>query len=389
MKIVVAPDSFKGSLTAVEIIRIVSGAAERVFGDITVVPAPIADGGEGTVDAFVLATGGAYRQAIVTGPMGTPVTARYGLLPGGSAALEMAQASGLPLISVEERNPLKATSRGTGELLLHALGEGARDILMGIGGSATNDGGTGLLTALGARFTDAAGNPVPEGGEGLEHIVAADFSGLDPRLSQARIRVLCDVTNPLLGERGATRVYGPQKGADAQMLDRLERGMANYARVLAHALGHSVADMPGAGAAGGIGAALGGVLGAEMSRGVESVLDAIKFDELLHGADLVITAEGRMDAQSMAYGKAPIGVAHRCRRLGVPVIAMVGGMTDEAMAFCGGNASVMTTVNGPMTVEDAIAGAERLLNSAAERMFRMVRIGRVMGGIDESLGANG
>ncbi len=380
MKIIIAPDAFKGSLTALEVVRIVSRAAERVFDGVQIIAVPIADGGEGTVDALVLATGGTYREAVVLGPLGAPVTARFGVLPGGqTAVLEMAQASGIMLMPRDGLDPLRASTRGTGEMLLRALDLGIRDILLGIGGSATNDGGIGFLMALGAKCLDAQGAPVPGGGEGLLKIASLDLSGLDKRLAGTQIRVICDVTSPLLGETGATRVYGPQKGVDAALCGQLEAGMARYAALLEAACGFPVAEMLGTGAAGGLGAALSGPLRAHLLPGVEAVLDAVRFDELLAGADLVVTAEGRMDGQSIACGKAPVGVAHRCRALGVPIVALVGSMTDEGMTFCGGNASVMTTVNAPMTVHEAMDNAEKLLNGAAERMFRLIRIGRMMG----------
>lgn len=381
MKIVLAPDSFKGSLSALEIVTILARTVARVFPGAQAVPVPVADGGEGTVDALVLATGGTYREAVVSGPLGERVTARYGLLPGGrTAVLEMAQASGLPLMPPGGLDPLRASSRGTGELLLSALDAGARDILLGIGGSATNDGGMGFLSALGARFTDADGQVVPDGGQGLSRVFHVDLSGLDRRLGETGLRVICDVSNPLLGGEGATHVYGPQKGVTPALLERLEQGMEHYARVMEGALGRDIASAPGAGAAGGMGAALHGVLGARLLRGVDAVLEAASFDALLENADLCITAEGRMDGQSIAFGKVPVGVAARCREKGVPVVAIVGGMTEDAMAFLRhGDASIMTTINAAMRVEDAMQNAESLMEGAAERMLRLIDIGRKMG----------
>jgi len=270
--------------------------------------------------------------------------------------------------------------RGTGELLLSALDAGARDILLGIGGSATNDGGMGFLSALGARFIDADGQVVPDGGQGLSRVFRADLSGLDRRLGETGLRVICDVSNPLLGREGATHVYGPQKGVTPALLEKLEQGMEHYARVMQEALGRDIASVPGAGAAGGMGAALHGVLGARLLRGVDAVLEAAGFDALLEGADLCITAEGRMDGQSIAFGKVPVGVAVRCREKGVPVVAIVGGMTEDAMAFLRhGDASIMTTINAAMRVEDAMQNAESLMEGAAERMLRLIDIGRKMG----------
>lgn len=381
MKIIIAPDSMKGSLSALEIADIVAQAAQAILPDAEVLRMPIADGGEGTVDALVQATGGELRTARVTGPLGRPVDAAYGVLNGGrTAVIEMAQASGLPLMA-GALCPLRATSRGTGELMRHALDAGIRDLLVGLGGSATNDGGAGLLMALGARLLDAEGNSIPDGGQGLEQIARIDLRGLDARLAEARITVLSDVTNPLLGPEGATHIYGPQKGAEGETLARLERGMAHYAGVLQRTLGRDVATAQGAGAAGGLGAALGGVLGGTMRSGIDAVLEAAGFEAALAGADLVITAEGRMDGQSVAFGKGPAGVGKRAKARGVPVIAIVGGMTRDAMAFCeGGLASIMALPDGPMSVSDAMDGAAALLASAAERMFRMLRIGMHLGG---------
>lgn len=380
MKIILAPDSMKGSLSAVEIVRIVAEAARRVFADVEIVEMPMADGGEGTVDALVHALGGTMRTVTVTGPVGVPVKAQYALLPDGeTAVLEMAQASGLPHVPPDALDPLRATTRGTGEMLLHALDAGARHIYLGLGGSATNDGGMGFLAALGARFTDADGNPLPDGGGALERVTSVSLTGLDPRMQAVSITVLSDVTNPLLGPEGATAVYGPQKGVTEAMQASLEQGMAHYARVVSDAAGRDIAAFPGAGAAGGLGAALGGVLGAQIKPGIETVLDLVGFDAALAEADLVVTAEGRMDGQSVAYGKGPAGIARRAGEKGVPTLALVGAMTSDAMAFVvGGNASIMTTVNAPMPLEKALADAPRLLAEAAERMFRMVQIGRKM-----------
>ena len=377
MKLVFAPDSFKGSLSALEITRILERVARRYFPAAETVSVPMADGGEGTVDALLRAMGGKEIRSTVTGPLFGTVDARWGVLGDGKiAVMEMAQASGLPLVPADRRDPRRTTTLGTGEMMARALGRGVRRILMGIGGSATNDGGLGMLTALGARFTDAAGQSVlPVGGE-LIRVAGADFSGLMPELRETKITVICDVNNPLLGENGASRVYGPQKGADAAAVEALEAGMAHYARVLSRVLGREVAAFPGAGAAGGLGAVLAGVLGAELKSGVDAVLDTVDFDGKVKDADLVITGEGRLDGQSVRYGKVPAGVARRCEKNGVPVAAVVGGIGEDAEGFydlCEG--VLMSTAPGPISLEEAITNAAGLYEAAADRLFRAIRIG--------------
>ena len=377
MKFLFAPDSFKGSLTAVEITDILERAAARHFPGAETIALPIADGGEGTVDALLRALGGERVATRVTGPLFEDVRAEWGLLEGSeTAVMEMAQASGLPLVPVGKRDPRTTTSLGTGEMMADALRRGVRRILMGLGGSATNDGGIGMLTALGAVFSDASGKPVrPVGGE-LIRVARADLSGLMPQAREAEITVLCDVTNPLLGESGATYVYGPQKGATPAIRDELEAGMANYARVLEAACGRSVADMPGAGAAGGLGAALAGALNGRIQSGISAVLDAAGFDEKLRGVDLVITGEGRMDEQSIRFGKGPAGVARRCAARGIPVAAIVGGLGPGAEGFFDlGECALMPAVSGPMSLREAMADARAQYEAAADRLFRALKIG--------------
>lgn len=379
MKLIFASDSFKGSLSAVRIAQLLKAEAEVCFPGVETVSVPVADGGEGTVDALLLALGGERRTVRVTGPLGTPVNAVYGLTPGGIAVMEMAQASGLPL--AQRRDPLHATSRGTGEMIAHALQAGCRKILLGIGGSATNDCGMGMLSALGARFPQENGQEAPDGGEGLSLVARADLSGLMPELRQAEITVICDVSNPLLGPTGATAVYGPQKGVTPDIYPALEMGMKHFANVLEVTLGRDISTMPGSGAAGGLGAALGGVLGATLKRGIDAVLDTVGFDALLEGADLIITGEGCMDEQSVSYGKVVSGIANRAETHHVPVCAIVGSMKPGAETFMDASAghSVMTTVNAVMPLEHALRDAEALYRSAARRLFRLIAIGREIG----------
>ncbi len=377
MKLLFAPDSFKGSLSAAACCKLLERAARRVFPGAETVLVPMADGGEGTVDALMMGRPGRRFRMQVTGPLFAPVEACWGLTADDeTAVLEMAQASGLPLVPEQLRDPRNTTSLGTGEMIANALRAGVKHILIGIGGSATNDGGMGMLQALGAVFTDAAGRELrPVGGE-LIHVAHADFSGLMPELKRARITVICDVTNPLLGENGAACVYGPQKGATPAIVEELEAGMVHYAQVVEAALSRDISRFSGAGAAGGLGAALGGVLGAELRGGADAVMDAVHFDALLAGVSLVITGEGRMDGQSLRYGKAPVRVAERCAERGIPVAALVGSIGDGAQELynlC--ESTVFPIVPGPMPLAEAMAGAPALYEAAAERLLRAVRIG--------------
>ena len=376
MKFLFAPDSFKGSLSALESCDILERVTARIFPGTETVSVPVADGGEGTVDALLRAMGGERKETKVTGPLYEPETAVWGLLSDGTAVMEMAQASGLPYVPENKKDPRLATSLGTGEMIADALRQGVRKLLIGIGGSATNDGGIGMLVALGARFTDKDGNDVkPIGGE-MINVAAADFSSLMPELKDTAITVICDVTNPLLGENGATFIYGPQKGAIPEIRDELEAGMAHFAAVVEKAVGHDISSFPGAGAAGGLGAALGGVLGAQLKSGIDAVLDAVDFDKKLEGVSLAITGEGRIDGQSVRFGKVPVGVAKRCALKGIPTVVLAGGILDGAEGLfdlC--ESTIMTTVSGPMSLEKAMADAPALYEYAAERLLRAIRIG--------------
>lgn len=376
MKFIFAPDSFKGSLSALECCDILERVTSRIFPGTDTVAVPVADGGEGTVDALLRAMGGKRMVTHVTGPLFEREAAVWGLLSDGTAVMEMAQASGLPYVPEDQKDPRKATSLGTGEMIAAAVKAGVRNILIGIGGSATNDGGMGMLKALGARFTDAEGKEVnPVGGE-MIRVENADFSGLLPELKETAITVICDVTNPLLGENGATFIYGPQKGATPAIRDELEAGMAHYAQMVGKAIGGDIISFPGAGAAGGLGAALGGVLGAQLKSGIDAVLDAVNFDKKLEGVALAITGEGRIDGQSVRFGKVPVGVAKRCAAKGIPTVAIVGGIGEGAEGLfdlC--ESTIMTTVSGPMSLEKAMTDAPALYEYAAERLLRAVRIG--------------
>lgn len=375
MKFLFAPDSFKGSLSAEQIVDILQAAAQRHFPDCETDCVPVADGGEGTVRALVRAVGGELRTMRVHGPLMEPETAEYGVLPDDIHVLEMAQASGLPMVPPDKRDPRNTTSYGVGELIAQAVSNGAREILMGIGGSATNDGGMGMLAALGARFLDAAGMELAPVGGSLAAVEAIDLSGLDRRVQQVGITVISDVTNPLTGPTGATAIYGPQKGATPEIEAELEAGMSHYAQVFERLLGHSIADFPGAGAAGGLGAALKGVLGAKLRSGIDAVLDAVRFDEKLAGVDLVVTGEGRIDRQTAEFGKVPAGVLLRAARRNVPVAIIAGSVGAGAEQIHRlGDCVILPTVPSPMSLEQAMAEAGQNVSATADRLFGMWKL---------------
>lgn len=377
MKIVFAPDSFKGSLSSLEIIDVLNESARRIFDNVVTVPVPMADGGEGTIDALTVPAGGTRETVPVTGPMNNPVEAVIGYIhEGKTAVIEMAQASGLFLIPGGKKDPLAATSYGTGELIRKVLDEGIRSIIIGIGGSATNDGGMGAMRALGVRFLDAYGKELHGSGSDMELVCSIDATGLNPAVSECDITVICDVSNPLLGKDGATYIYGPQKGVTPDLLDRLEKGMSNYIRVVENTLHKEIAGIPGAGAAGGMGAALMAFLGARLKPGIDVVLDAVNFDGLIDGAAFVVTGEGNIDEQSVRFGKVPSGIMKRCTPKKVPVAVISGGMGKGAELFWQNNlGSIMTTVNGIMTLDEAIANSRELLKNGADRMFLLIKMG--------------
>ena len=377
MKLLFAPDSFKGTFSSADVIQVLKHAAHRHLGtEIEITEVPIADGGEGTVEAMVAATHGEYRTATVTGPLGSKVAAKYGILHDNTAIVEMAQASGLPLVPLKQRNPLYTGTYGTGELLRNVLNQGISKIIMGIGGSATNDGGMGMLRALGARFLDSQGNDLPGRGIDLIRVQHIDLDGVMPEALAADIICICDVANPLLGPTGATYIYGPQKGADSHILAALENGMAHYADCFQRQFGYDIGSAPGSGAAGGLGGTLRGVLNATLQSGIDVVLETVQFDHLLEGVSLVVTGEGQIDGQSAQYGKALAGIIRRCRKKGVPAAIIAGGMGAEAETiFDIGETSIITAVNAVMSLEDAIQNAPALLESAADRLFRLIKIG--------------
>lgn len=371
MKIVIAPDSFKECLSAPEVGACLAEAVRAAVPGAEVVVVPVADGGEGTVRALVAATKGKLVKARVKGPLGEPLEAEFGLLADGSSAvIEMAAASGLGLIPPEKRNPLVTTTFGTGELIRKALDAGASRILVGIGGSATVDGGGGMAEALGVRLLDEKAKPIGAGGGALARLHSIDVCARDPRLEEADVQVACDVDNPLLGANGAARVYAPQKGATPEMVAQLEKNLEHFADVIASQLGMDVRNVPGAGAAGGLGAGLLAFLNARLRPGVEMVLEAAELPKHLEGADLVITGEGKLDGQS-AFGKAPVGVARLAKRAGVPVIAIVGALGEgcEKVLEAGIDA-YYSVIPAPMTLEEAMADSRKLIRDCAYQVLR-------------------
>jgi glycerate kinase len=381
MKIVIAPDSFKGSLTAFQVAEAIETGFKRVYGNVEVDKVPIADGGEGTAKALVAATGGIIRDITVTGPLGDPVPAYYGVLGDGeTAVVEMAVASGLPLVPAEKRNPLITTTYGTGELIRATIAGGIRRLIVAIGGSATNDGGAGMAQALGVRFLDRNGAELGFGGEQLLRLCHIDTSGLCKELKNIEVIVACDVTNPLTGPNGASAVYGPQKGATPEMVERLDLALSQYGRVIEEDLGISVVEVPGAGAAGGLGAGLLVFTSARLQSGIDMVLDVVGFSDRVKGASLVITAEGSMDGQT-ASGKAPVGVASIAKLHGVPVVALAGNLGSgvESVIPKGIDAYV-TTVPGPISLQSAMDAGEALVADGAERVARLLRVGQHLKG---------
>lgn len=370
-RIVVAPDSFKGSATARQVAEAIARGLRRTLPDTRVDTVPMADGGEGTVEALVDATGGRYVEVEVTGPLGEPVHACFGMLGDGSTAvIEMAAASGLPLVPPERRNPMVTTTYGTGELIRAALDRGARRIIIGIGGSATVDGGVGMAQALGARFLDASGNPLGWGGGVLARLDRIDLSAMDPRLRDAELLVACDVSNPLYGPEGAAPVFGPQKGATPAMVAVLDANLRHLADVIRRDIGMDVSTLRGGGAAGGLGAGLVAFCGARLRPGVELVIEAVNLEARLQGADLVVTGEGALDRQT-PFGKTPAGVGRLARRLGIPAVAIVGsigeGVDRQVLEACG-LAGICSIVPRPMTLDEAMQKTEALLEQAAERL---------------------
>ncbi len=377
MKIVIAPDSYKESLSALEVASAIEAGFREIYPDAEYIKLPVADGGEGTVEAMVAATQGRVVEVEVTGPLGEPVQGFYGISGDESCAfIEMAAASGLELLPPAARNPLKTTSWGTGELIRHALDLGVTRMIIGIGGSATNDGGAGMVQALGAQLLTADGQPIAPGGAGLSTLATIDISGLDPRLAQCRIDVACDVTNPLVGDEGASAVFGPQKGATPEMVVQLDRALAHYAGQIAQDLDLDVLTLEGGGAAGGMGAALYAFCGAHLRPGIDIVTDALHLDALVADADLVITGEGRIDSQTI-HGKVPVGVARVAKRYQIPVIGIAGSLTaDVGVVHQHGLDAVFSVLHRICSLDEALAEAGANVRMAARNIAATIKVGQ-------------
>ncbi len=375
MRVVVAPQALKGSLTAEEVGQAIALGVRAVYPQAHVDVIPIADGGEGTVQALVDATGGEFAWQTVTGPLGTPVSAFFGLLGDGkTAAIEMAASSGLPLVPHTQRNPLLTTTYGVGELLLAAIERGRRHFIVGIGGSATNDGGAGMAQALGAFLLTEQGTAIARGGAALTTLARISLEQLDSRIQECTFEVACDVTNPLCGPTGASAVYGPQKGATPEMVQELDAALDHYAQILERDLGQSVRNIPGAGAAGGLGAGMIAFLHATLRPGAQLVLEAVNLETYVREADFVITAEGQIDEQT-AYGKSVGAVATLAKRYGSPVLALAGGLgSGYKKVYELGVDGISVLPYGPMTLPYAMEHAATLAADATERMLRVLRV---------------
>lgn len=372
-KIVLAIDSFKGSASSLEIETYIENGMKQVLPDVEFVKVPIADGGEGTVESIVVARNGKYIDVNVVDPLGRPIVAQYGLLDDGTAVLEMAMASGITLLKKEELDPMKTSTYGTGQMILDAINKGAKRIFIGIGGSATNDGGLGMAMALGAKFYDANGHELPAEGASVGKVDKVDISGLDARLSEVDITILSDVENPLCGEHGASYVFGPQKGATPSAVKTLDNNLKHYANILKMQIGKDVADIPGSGAAGGLGAGLLAFTKAHARKGIEAVLDLIKLKELLAGADLVITGEGHMDYQT-AFGKAPVGVSTLAQVQDIPVMAVVGGVAlNVDNIYEKGICYIADLIPEPMELERAIKDVQLYANFTGKNLGQLIK----------------
>ena len=380
MKIVIAPDSFKESLSAWEAASEIEAGLREIFPYADYLKVPVADGGEGTVEAMIAATGGRRIALAATGPLGAPVEAFYGLTGGAEpiAVIEMAAASGLALVAPQARDPLITTSRGTGELIRAALDAGARRFILGVGGSATNDGGAGMLQALGVSLLDGDGAQIAAGGAALASLLRIDVSDLDARIADCVFEVACDVSNPLVGPQGASAIFGPQKGATPEVVAELDANLRHYAAIVARDVGQDVAAVPGAGAGGGIAAAMLAFLGGRLRPGSEIVADAVGLDAVVRDADLVITGEGRIDSQSV-NGKTPVGVARVAKRHAKPVIAIGGCLAPDAAAVhAHGIDATFSTVRKACTTAEALADAAFNLRWAARNVGATLKLGMAL-----------
>ena len=378
MKIILAPDSFKGNLTSLEVAIAFEKGIKRVLPRANCIKIPMADGGEGTVQSLIDGIGGEIIRKRVIGPIGQKVFARYGLLSNGTAVIEMAEASGLPLVTTRQKNPAKTTTFGTGELIIDAINKGAKKIIIGIGGSATNDGGVGMAQALGVRFLDSKDKEIKQHGSGgmLKKIIKIDTREANKVLKNINIIVACDVDSPLCGRLGASYIFGPQKGATPAMVRVLDDNLKHLAKIIKQSLKKDISKLKGAGAAGGLGAGLVAFAKAKMKSGVDIVIDATNLERHMKNTNLVITGEGRVDSQT-AYGKTPSGVAKSARKHGIPTLVIGGGITDDAKdIFSHGIDALESACARDMSLEDAIKHSREHLANAAERAIRLVLVGK-------------
>ncbi|MGL5351116.1 glycerate kinase family protein [Cetobacterium sp.] len=376
MKVVIAIDSFKGSLSSVELGAAIELGIKEVYPEAEVKKVGIADGGEGTLPALVEGANGKFVELTVHGPLMDEVKAKYGILGDGSAVIEMAEASGLPLLKTEDRNPMKATTFGTGELLKDAISKGCRDFIVGLGGSATNDAGVGMLAALGYKFLDKNGAELIGGGEILDKICSIDFTNVLPELADCKFIIACDVDNPFYGPKGAAEIYSRQKGATEEMVKILDNGLMSFAKVIEKEIGIDVSNLPGAGAAGGLGGCLMAFFKGTLTSGIDIVLDKVGLEGTLADADFVITGEGRLDHQT-AMGKAPVGVAKIAKKFDIPVIGLAGGVTEDAIkTHEKGIDSFFSIINYPISLEEAMKKeiATKFAKSNAEEVFRLIKV---------------
>ncbi|PHO07557.1 glycerate kinase [Thermoanaerobacterium thermosaccharolyticum] len=375
MKILVAPDSFKGSLSSKEVLKAISEGIRRAI-DAEIAGLPIADGGEGTVDALIASLGGRIVDVDVVGPLGNVVKSFFGILNDGTAVIEMAASSGLNLVPNDMRNPLITTTYGVGQLIKEALDKGCRKFIIGLGGSATNDGGAGMIQALGVKLLDEDCKDIPYGGGNLHKLKKVDTSSIDKRVYESSFIVASDVTNPLCGEYGASAVYGPQKGATPEMVEILDRNLKHYSSVIKETLGKDFSDVPGAGAAGGLGFSLMAFLNAKIRSGIDIVMEASNIDEKVKSCDIVITGEGNTDFQT-AYGKAPAGIARIAKKYGKPVVILSGGLGKNYKDLYDiGVTSMFSIVDKPMTLQEAMINAKKLIADRAEDIIRIFISGR-------------
>ncbi|MEO1784111.1 glycerate kinase [Thermodesulfobium sp. 4217-1] len=378
-KILIAPDSYKGCLSALEVSNAIESAFLEFYPEINIVKVPIADGGEGTVDALVTATGGKLMFSEVLDPLGEKIVAKWGILGDGSTAvIEMASASGLPLVPKEKRNPYITSTFGTGQLIMAALDANCKKIVIGIGGSATNDAGSGMAKALGAKFLDGSGKELCDGGYALQKLEGIDISKIDRRIKNTEILVACDVDNPLCGPRGASAVYGPQKGATPEMILELDKALLKFSDIAQRVTGKDVKNTAGAGAAGGLGAGLMFFTEASLMPGVELVLEVTDFNNLVKDADLVITGEGNTDFQTV-FGKAPVGVAKAAKKYNIPVVCISGGLGDGyESVFDKGIDAIVSISSGPVSLDECMLNGAIMLISATKRLIRTLNVGMLV-----------